>query len=137
MTEHTPGPIPPFPKALYGCQERGCAEEVSHFPEELWLITDLPNGWDPGWYCDECIGEVRFHNPDTRIGETLGHYLGLERSKVETLNAEMLAALKHATKTMEDYGWDLANMDAEGKESYKFVIDAISKAEGTECTTPK
>ena len=39
--------IPDLPKALYGCEEQGCAEEESHFPEDLWLILNPPQGWDP------------------------------------------------------------------------------------------
>ena len=115
---------PDFPKALYGCQERGCAEEVSHFPEDLWLISDPPNGWDPGWYCDECIGEVRFHNPDTRIGETLEYYLGLERNSLQALNAELLEALKAVLPTLTN------TVGGKATTQHKMAGKAIAKAEG-------
>ena len=125
--------VPDFPKAIYGCDgclSLGVIEANSHPPEELVMITNLPQGWDSGWYCEGCSDEASYQYPDSQIGETLEHYLGMERDRLKALNAELLAALKYATKTMEDYGWDLANMDAEGKESYRFVIDAIAKAEG-------
>ena len=96
--------IPDFPRALYGCEEQGCAEEESHFPEDLWLITNPPKGWDPGWYCEGCADEAHFQNPDTQTGETLEHYLGLERDieftrslvldSSDKVKAEMLAALQ-------------------------------------------
>ena len=86
--------IPEFPRALYGCEEQGCAEEESHFPEDLWLITNPPKGWDPGWYCEGCADEAHFQNPDTQTGETLEHHLGLERDRLKAMNAELLGALK-------------------------------------------
>ena len=93
--------IPEFPRALYGCEEQGCAEEESHFPEDLWLITNPPKGWYPGWYCEGCADEARFQNPDTKIGETLEHYLGMERDRLRSRNAELEESLELALAVME------------------------------------
>ena len=62
---------PPFPRALYGCAIRGCAEEDSHFPEDLVMVTNPPEGWDPGWYCESCADEAQSEDPCTQIGMTL------------------------------------------------------------------
>ena len=40
-----------IPKVLYGCADQGCAELVSHYPEDLFW-------WQDGFYCDACIGRI-------------------------------------------------------------------------------
>ena len=47
--------IPDFPRALYGCEDQGCADQESHFQwRSCGQITNPPNGRDPGWYCESC-----------------------------------------------------------------------------------
>ena len=118
--------IPEFPRALYGCEEQGCAEEESHFPEDLWLITNAPKGWDPGWYCEGCADEAHFQNPDTQTGETLEHYLGLERDRLKAVNAELFEALSDLVH------WATINDDEAPVGLFVKARKAIAKAEGRE-----
>ena len=51
-----------IPKALYGCADQGCAELVSHYPEDLFW-------WQDGFYCDACIddcGETQEAGPNLK-----------------------------------------------------------------------
>ena len=46
-----------IPQVLYGCASQGCAEEVSHYPEDLsWWHGDVtaPNA-PAGFYCGDCL----------------------------------------------------------------------------------
>ena len=124
--------VPDFPKALYGCEDQGCAEEASHFPEDLWLILNPPKGWDPGWYCEGCADEACFQNPDTQTGETLEHYLGLERDKDK---AELLEALKAIHDRLKPFVVTYQHQSE--KDALRWAKEAIAKAEGKQCTTPK
>ena len=133
MDKHTPGPMPPFPKAIYGCDSclsQGVIESNSYPPEELLMVTNPPKSWDPGWYCLPCADEVLYQNSQTQIGETLEHYLGLERDRLKALNAELLAALKAAKKIVDKwchYQGNTSNL----RETYIHPIDrVIAKAEG-------
>ena len=127
MTKHTPGPVPPFPKAIYGCDScisQSSIEGNSHPPEDLVMITNPPKSWDPGWYCLPCADEVLYQNSQTQIGETLEHYLGLDRDRLKALNAEMLAALNSAVSEMRDWHPNHPSMAQ--------ILEAIAKAEGSD-----
>ena len=53
---------------LYGCENEGCREEQTFWPEDLaWYdagnTTDETYGyeieWDAGWYCNNCAGDIK------------------------------------------------------------------------------
>ena len=122
MTEKPNSTIPVFPREVYRCEDK-CLDREAHYPENLWLLVNAPEGWNAsGWYCDRCISSARLKNPDSRAGESLAHYLGLERDRLKALNAELLAALK---AVYED--WGNAGLS---EECYQDVGKAIAKAEG-------
>ena len=93
------------------------------------MITNPPEGWEPGWYCEPCADEAHFQNPDTQTGETLEHYLGLEQDKLKELNAELLAAMNKilewtdGTRPLGDELW---------LEMVEIARLAIAKAEGSD-----
>ena len=127
MSKQQTKAIPDLPRALYGCEEQGCAEEASHFPEDLWLILAPPKGWDPGWYCEGCADEARFQNPDSQIGETLEHYLGMERDKVKAVNAGLIKVLESCDIVLMGIGPDPCGFAAKLRRS---IRAAIAKSEG-------
>ena len=57
-TKTTPG----FPRAFVrNDEDQGCALYESHFPEDLWLMTNPAEGFvDSGWYCEGCAEQAAF-----------------------------------------------------------------------------
>ena len=47
----------PFPEAVYGCADSGCAEEMSYPPEMIYWVDAYIEGstGDSGWYCENCL----------------------------------------------------------------------------------
>ena len=80
MSKQQTKTIPEFPKALYGCEEQGCAEEESHRrPGRLVADHQSSQGMGPlDGYCEGCADEAHFQNPDTQTGETLEQGPGVE-----------------------------------------------------------
>ena len=93
--------IPDFPKALYSCAIQGCADDASWPPDDLVMVTNPPEGWDPGWYCESCADEAQGEDPCTKIGESLESHLALEEYRHKQVTKELLAACREFVRKVE------------------------------------
>ena len=124
MTEKPNPTIPVFPREVYWCEDK-CLDREAHYPENLWTLVNPPEGWNASrWYCDRCISSARFKNPDSRAGESLAHYLGLERDGLKALNAELFEALSDLAH------WAVITDDDAPVGLFTKARRAIAKAEG-------
>ena len=73
MIEITQEMMSAIPQVLYGCASQGCAEEVSHHPEDLvWWAGD--SDAKAGFYCRDCLN----HHCADDVGPSLKAVLDLE-----------------------------------------------------------
>ena len=66
----------PLPEPVYGCANRGCAEEVSWPAAELWWFGgEHEECSGPGWYCDNCLSMLPHGMVDRHGGPSLARAL--------------------------------------------------------------
>ena len=53
----------PLPQAVYGCEDDGCASEVS-YPADMIGWTNGTEHDRPGWYCETCISHMLYADGD-------------------------------------------------------------------------